>query len=157
MSGGMVDIQSAMAEIRRGKQDRKKKKKKKPQRKNIMSASATQGGHNEPIKILQRHFWKSSLCLLFVCLSGSFSACLQLKNEKSKVCVNVARILCNVWTSFEVKETNVKVTRSQKLRYKMAYNLRMESDRKYRFREIVCCGLWIFEIRRARIRVMTPR
>ena len=33
-----------MAEIRRGK---KKRKKKKPQGKNIMSASATQGGHNK--------------------------------------------------------------------------------------------------------------
>jgi len=38
----MVDIQSPTAEIRRGK----KKKKMKPQGKNIMSASATQGGHN---------------------------------------------------------------------------------------------------------------
>jgi len=36
----MVDIQSATAKIRQGK-----KKKKKPQDKNIMSASATQGGH----------------------------------------------------------------------------------------------------------------
>ena len=42
----MVDIQSAAAEIRRGikKEDRKK-----PQGKNIMSASATQGGHNEKV------------------------------------------------------------------------------------------------------------
>jgi len=39
----MVDIQSAAAEIRREiKKDRKK-----PQGKNIMSASATQGGHNK--------------------------------------------------------------------------------------------------------------
>jgi len=36
----MVDIQSATAEIRRGKKERKK------QDKNIMTASATQGGHN---------------------------------------------------------------------------------------------------------------
>jgi len=42
----MVDIQSAMAEIRRGKKKRKKKKKK-PQGKNIMSASAMQGGHKK--------------------------------------------------------------------------------------------------------------
>ena len=42
MCGSMVDIQSAAAEIRRGiKKDRKKL-----QGKNIMSASATQGGHN---------------------------------------------------------------------------------------------------------------
>jgi len=38
-----IDIQSAMAEIRRGKNNRKKEK---PQGKNIMSVSATQGGHN---------------------------------------------------------------------------------------------------------------
>jgi len=47
----MVDIQSATAEIRRGKKiERRKKerkqKKKKPQDKNIMFASATEGGHN---------------------------------------------------------------------------------------------------------------
>jgi len=43
MCGSMVDIQSAAAEIRRGikKEDRKKL-----QGKNIMSASATQGGIN---------------------------------------------------------------------------------------------------------------
>jgi len=40
----MVDIQSPTAEIRRGKKERRRKKKK-PQGKNIMSASATQGGH----------------------------------------------------------------------------------------------------------------
>jgi len=42
MCGSMVDIQSVTAEIRRGKkiEDRKKK----PQGKNMMSASATQGG-----------------------------------------------------------------------------------------------------------------
>jgi len=40
----MVDIQSAAAEIRRGK---KKDRRKKPQGKNIMPASATQGGHNK--------------------------------------------------------------------------------------------------------------
>jgi len=39
----MVDIQSAAAEIRRGKKEDRRKK---PQGKNIMSASATQGGHN---------------------------------------------------------------------------------------------------------------
>jgi len=39
----MVDIQSAAAEIRRGI----KKERKKPQGKNIMSASAMQGGHNK--------------------------------------------------------------------------------------------------------------
>jgi len=44
----MVDIHSATAEIRRGKKEKRKKdrqKKKKPQGKNIMSASASQGGH----------------------------------------------------------------------------------------------------------------
>jgi len=45
MCGSMIDIQSATAEIRRGiKKDRRRKK---PQDKNIMSASATQGGHNK--------------------------------------------------------------------------------------------------------------
>ena len=42
----MVDIQPAAAEIRRGKKG--KIDRKKPQGKNIMSASATQGGHNQP-------------------------------------------------------------------------------------------------------------
>jgi len=43
----MVDIQSATAEIRRGKKKEKerKKKMKKETGQNIMSASATQGGH----------------------------------------------------------------------------------------------------------------
>jgi len=41
--GSMVDIQSAAAEIRRGKKERKKK----PQDENIMSVSAMQGGHNK--------------------------------------------------------------------------------------------------------------
>jgi len=42
----MVDIQSAAAEIRRGI---KKIDRKKPQGKNIMSASATQGGHKNQL------------------------------------------------------------------------------------------------------------
>jgi len=43
----MVDIQSATAEIRRGKKEetRSKKKKKKPQGKNIMACPITYGGH----------------------------------------------------------------------------------------------------------------
>ena len=45
MCGSMVDIQSAAAEIRRG--IKKIEDRKKPQDKNIMYASATQGGHNE--------------------------------------------------------------------------------------------------------------
>jgi len=54
----MADIQSATAEIRRGKQKRKK-----IQDKNIMSASATQGGHkkqtgiNKKIIILIQYKW----------------------------------------------------------------------------------------------------
>jgi len=43
MCGSMVDIQSATTKIRRGKKERRKKL----QGKNIMSASATQGGHNK--------------------------------------------------------------------------------------------------------------
>jgi len=42
MSGSTIDIQSATAEIRRGKYQEEGKK----QDKNIMSASATQGSHN---------------------------------------------------------------------------------------------------------------
>jgi len=45
MCGRMVDIQSATAEIRRGKK-KKIERKNRLQDKNIMSASATQGGHN---------------------------------------------------------------------------------------------------------------
>jgi len=44
----MADIQSATAEIGRGKkEERNTKKFKKPQGKDIMSASAMQGGHNK--------------------------------------------------------------------------------------------------------------
>ena len=53
MCGSMVDIQSAAAGIRRGKkiEEEEERKKKKPQGKNIMSASATQGGHNDKTAI----------------------------------------------------------------------------------------------------------
>jgi len=48
MRRSMADIQSPTAEIRRAKKkERKKERKKKPHGKNIMSASATQGGHNK--------------------------------------------------------------------------------------------------------------
>jgi len=48
MCGSIVDIQSPTAEIRRRKkEERRRKKKKKPQGKNIMSTSATLGGHNK--------------------------------------------------------------------------------------------------------------
>ena len=47
MCGSMVDIQSATAEIRRGKK-KEEDRRKKPQDKNIKSASVTQGGHNKP-------------------------------------------------------------------------------------------------------------
>ena len=57
MCGSMVDIQSATAEIRRGKKEERKNKK--PQGKNIMSASATQDGHNKillwPYQGMGRH------------------------------------------------------------------------------------------------------
>jgi len=45
----MVDIQPAAAEIRRGNQKKKEEEedRKKSQGKNIMSASATQGGHKK--------------------------------------------------------------------------------------------------------------
>jgi len=43
MCGSMVDIQSATAEIRRGK--KKKEGKKKPHGENVVSAAATRGRH----------------------------------------------------------------------------------------------------------------
>ena len=48
MCRSTVDIQSATAETGKEKKERKKKTKKNPQNENIglMSASATQGGHN---------------------------------------------------------------------------------------------------------------
>jgi len=51
----MIDIQFATAEIRRGKKEERKKERKK-QDENIVSASATQGGHNKctkDVKLLQ--------------------------------------------------------------------------------------------------------
>jgi len=42
-----IDIQSATAEIKRGKKKKERSRKKKPQDENIMSASATQGSHNK--------------------------------------------------------------------------------------------------------------
>ena len=49
MCASVVDIQSATAEIRRGKT---KKERRKKQDKNIMSASATQGGHNKYTQVM---------------------------------------------------------------------------------------------------------
>ena len=51
MCGSTVDIQSATAEISRGKKEKKKKrkKKKKPQDENIMACPITYGGHNNNI------------------------------------------------------------------------------------------------------------
>jgi len=50
MCESMVDIQSATAEIRQ----KKIKRKKKPQDENIMSASATQGGHKNRLADIPR-------------------------------------------------------------------------------------------------------
>jgi len=47
----MVEIQSVMSQIRPGKKDRKKERKNKPKGKNIMSASATQGGANNYLQM----------------------------------------------------------------------------------------------------------
>jgi len=61
MCGSMVDIQCVTAEIRRGKKRRKTERKKKPQNKNIISASAVQGDHNNNICAPDSHatysFW----------------------------------------------------------------------------------------------------
>ena len=56
--GSMVDIQYPTAEIRRGKKETRKKK---PQGKNIMTASATKGGHNEQLTAgrYKQHTWHS--------------------------------------------------------------------------------------------------
>jgi len=50
MCGSMVDVQSATAENMRGK--KKNRRQKKPQDKNIMSASAMQGGHKQLLGLL---------------------------------------------------------------------------------------------------------
>jgi len=55
----MADIQSVMAENRRGK---KKERKKKPQGKNIMSASAMQGGHNKIYFMQQNQKCQYTFC-----------------------------------------------------------------------------------------------
>jgi len=47
----MLDIQSATAEIMREKKRKNNNNKKKPQDENIMSASATQGGHDKPASL----------------------------------------------------------------------------------------------------------
>jgi len=75
MCGSMVDIQSAAAEIRRGikKEDRKKS-----QSKNIMSASATQGGHKYHYDLLLTAIFMGALrstcghCILQLWLLSSF-------------------------------------------------------------------------------------
>jgi len=51
MCGSMVDIQSATAENMREKR-KKEERRIKPQLQNIMSASATQGSHNNHIGLL---------------------------------------------------------------------------------------------------------
>jgi len=50
MCGSKVDIQSTTAEIRREKEEDRRRWKKTAQDKNIMSASAMQGGHNNSTK-----------------------------------------------------------------------------------------------------------
>jgi len=65
MCRSLVDIQSATAEIGRGiKKDRKK-----PQGKNIMSASATQGGHKK-VKYsrlqIKSNFVKQSMYIIII-------------------------------------------------------------------------------------------
>ena len=55
MCGGMVDIQSLTVRLGEGKK-RKKEDRKKSQDKNIMTASVTQGGHNNSASIRQAVF-----------------------------------------------------------------------------------------------------
>jgi len=50
----MVDIQSAMAEIRRGKKKEERKKEEETTGQNIMACSIPQGGHNQRTTSLQK-------------------------------------------------------------------------------------------------------
>jgi len=82
MCGNMVDIQSATAENRRGKN-------KKPQRYNRMSASATQGGHNNQRPLINELFRivlstpRSSPCLPL--RSGPFKTQLGHRRPPSEI------------------------------------------------------------------------
>jgi len=71
----MVDIQSPTAEIRR---EKKKERKRKPQGENILSASATQGGHNYYLR-------QGEYVIVVVCLS----ACLltTLRKTCERICM----------------------------------------------------------------------
>jgi len=60
MCGSMVDIQSATADIRRGKKEDRKKK---PQDKNIMSASSTQDGHKKKEETTGRKYNGLPYCI----------------------------------------------------------------------------------------------
>ena len=89
MCRNMVDIQSPTAEIRRGI---KKKDRKKSQGKNIMSASATQGGHNKALMSTHSvmsnktvnlyHDWTYHACAYYTtsgfCLAAVFATVRQL-------------------------------------------------------------------------------
>jgi len=57
MCGNMVYMQSPTAEIRR---EKKKERKKKSQGKNIMSASATQGGHKNNANVPANTYTKTN-------------------------------------------------------------------------------------------------
>ena len=86
MCRSTVDIHSATAEIRRGKQRRKKK----PQGRSIISASATQGGnnkiYNEHGSALQSLCERSSLLSLQHLMRMAFLAfeTFRLKDEPHK-------------------------------------------------------------------------
>jgi len=68
MCASMADIHFATAENRREKKkekERKKKQKKKPQDENIMSVSATQGGHNNSVNsvfVVKRSAFYTAQC-----------------------------------------------------------------------------------------------
>jgi len=85
MCRSMVDIQSATAEIRRGKNKERRKKKK--QDKNIISASATHGGHKycriyhdlvtSPVGAVVKY------CDEYVCVSVCVCLCLSVREHIS--------------------------------------------------------------------------
>jgi len=63
MYGSMADIQSATAEITRGKHEDRKKKIEETTGQNIMSASATQGGHkNVRVQLHVSRYMKIDKC-----------------------------------------------------------------------------------------------
>ena len=125
MCRNMVDIQSATAEIRRGikKEDRRKK----PQGKNIMSASATQGGHNKYSNISDNR-----VIVLFVFAFSFMRKWFSLDTAKTKV--SAAAKLLNFRMRLKVYTTHNFVSQMliQKVGLHYSSALIWSDDRKNR-------------------------